>query len=111
MSREGKCSANIFLCSWNIPRNRENRNAGFFIYIDLSPYLSLLADSINVNINGDNHTGAGAPCKHEREFALAQRFLDAGVFLHPGEEHGKAPGWFRLVFSHEEEVLEEGLRR
>jgi len=33
------------------------------------------------------------------------------VFLHPGEEHAKELGWFRLVFSQEEEVLVEGLRR
>ncbi|KAB8273454.1 pyridoxal phosphate-dependent transferase [Aspergillus minisclerotigenes] len=69
-------------------------NAGFFIYIDLSSYLPYPDRSVR-----------------EREFALAQRFLDAGVFLHPGEEHGKEGGWFRLVFAHEEEVLREGLWR
>ncbi|PIG85776.1 aspartate aminotransferase [Aspergillus arachidicola] len=69
-------------------------NAGFFIYIDLSSYLPY----------------PDRPAQ-EREFALAQRFLDAGVFLHPGEEHGKEEGWFRLVFAHEEEVLREGLWR
>ena len=71
-----------------------SRNAGFFIYVDLSPYLPY----------------PGRPVR-EREFALAQRFLDAGVFLHPGEEHGVEAGWFRLVFAHEEEVLRVGLRR
>ncbi|KAB8220707.1 pyridoxal phosphate-dependent transferase [Aspergillus novoparasiticus] len=69
-------------------------NAGFFIYINLSSYLPY----------------PDRPAQ-EREFALAQRFLDAGVFLHPGEEHGKEGGWFRLVFAHEEEVLREGLWR
>ncbi|KAG2418071.1 hypothetical protein HFD88_001171 [Aspergillus terreus] len=69
-------------------------NAGFFIYVDLSPYLP-----------------EGTQTAQEKEFALAQRFLDAGVFLHPGEEHSKTPGWFRMVFSQDEEVLEEGLRR
>lgn len=70
------------------------RNAGFFLYMDLSPYLPTDKNSTR-----------------EQEFALARKFLNAGVFLHPGEEHGKSPGWFRLVFSHEEEVLREGLRR
>ncbi|KAL3461359.1 pyridoxal phosphate-dependent transferase [Aspergillus heterothallicus] len=70
-------------------------NAGFFVYIDLSPYLP----------NG--HTLQS----HEREFALAQRLLDNGLFLHPREEHSKDPGWFRLVYSHDEHVLREGLRR
>ena len=74
----------------------EYRNAGFFIYMDLSPYLPSPEEISNTN---------------EREFALAKKFLDAGVFIHPGEEHGKLPGWFRLVYSHEEEVLQEGLRR
>ncbi|KAL5355193.1 1-aminocyclopropane-1-carboxylate synthase [Aspergillus floccosus] len=69
-------------------------NAGFFLYVDLSPYLP-----------------KGAQTAQEKEFTLAQRFLDAGVFLHPGEEHSKTPGWFRMVFSQDEEVLEEGLRR
>ncbi|KAJ5303505.1 hypothetical protein N7476_010304 [Penicillium atrosanguineum] len=54
-------------------------NAGFFIYVDLSPFLP----------DGD--------FIREQEFALAERFLDAGVFLHPGEEHGKDAGWFRLL--------------
>lgn len=96
-------------CSYNIT---QNRNAGFFIYIDLSPYLALLPGIGTNGINGINGTSkAEAGAGSTREFALAQKFLDAGVFLHPGEEHGKKPGWFRLVFSHEEEVLEEGLRR
>ncbi|KAJ5570570.1 uncharacterized protein N7459_010000 [Penicillium hispanicum] len=69
-------------------------NAGFFIYIDLSPFLPASKESLR-----------------EQEFALAQKFVEAGVFLHPGEEHGKEAGWFRLVFSHDEKTLKEGLRR
>jgi 1-aminocyclopropane-1-carboxylate synthase len=69
------------------------RNAGFFIYVDLSPFLP---DGISTQ---------------EQEFALAQKLVDAGVFLHPGEEHGKDAGWFRLVFSQEESALKEGLNR
>ncbi|KAL5000447.1 pyridoxal phosphate-dependent transferase [Aspergillus recurvatus] len=72
-------------------------NAGFFLYIDLSPYLPTDKDN--------------SLQPQEREFALAQRLLDNGLFLHPGEEHSKEPGWFRLVFSHDEHVLREGLRR
>lgn len=71
-----------------------SRNAGFFVYINLSPFLS----------------NDGSPIQ-EQEFALAQKFFDAGVFLHPGEEHGKDPGWFRLVFSHDEGTTREGLKR
>jgi hypothetical protein len=70
------------------------RNAGFFVYIDLSPYLP----SEDVS-------------PREREFVLAQKLLDAGIFLHPGEEHSTDVGWFRLVFSQDEETLKEGLKR
>ncbi|KAJ5840763.1 uncharacterized protein N7525_005951 [Penicillium rubens] len=70
-------------------------NAGFFVYIDLSPYLP----------------PDGTITPRNREFALAQRLVDAGVFLHPGEEHSRSIGWFRLVFSQEEDTLKEGLNR
>lgn len=66
-------------------------NAGFFIWIDLSRFLS----------NKEQ-----AP-----EFALATEFLKAGVFLHPQEEHSLTPGWFRLVYTQQPHVVKEGLRR
>lgn len=45
------------------------------------------------------------------EQGLAQKLLDNGVGVQPGEEHSEQPGWFRLVFSCDREVLEVGLRR
>jgi hypothetical protein len=80
-SRKGRSSLNI------------SRNAGFFIYVDLSPFLP---EGTSIQ---------------EREFSLAEKFVDAGVFIHPGEEHAKDAGWFRLVFSQDESALKEGLRR
>ncbi|TQB72309.1 hypothetical protein MPDQ_006903 [Monascus purpureus] len=87
-------------------------NAGFFIYINLSPYLPRNIsvkdhDPQNGNNNNDNKSTGDV----HREFALAQHLFDAGVFLHPNEEHAKEPGWFRLVFAHEEDTLQEGLKR
>ncbi|PYI11560.1 aspartate aminotransferase [Aspergillus sclerotiicarbonarius CBS 121057] len=76
-------------------------NAGFFIYIDLSPYLQPPSPPAETH---NNHPSVP-------EFTLAQNLVNAGVFLHPCEEHGMIPGWFRLVFAHEEDVLREGLRR
>ncbi|KAF2736921.1 PLP-dependent transferase [Polyplosphaeria fusca] len=70
-------------------------NAGMFLWIDLSPYLPQSDEISNA----------------EREQALAQRFIDNGVFLQPGEEHALTPGWFRLVYTCKREVLEEGLSR
>lgn len=49
--------------------------------------------------------------ENDAEYALAQKLLDGGVGLHPCEEHGESKGHFRLVFSQEKEVLEEGLKR
>ncbi|KAJ5777736.1 Pyridoxal phosphate-dependent transferase major region subdomain 2 [Penicillium odoratum] len=69
-------------------------NAGFFVYVNFSSFL----------LKDDSPT-------QTQEFKLAQKFLDEGVFLHPGEEHGKDVGWFRLVYSHDELTLREGLRR
>jgi DNA-binding transcriptional MocR family regulator len=75
-------------------------NAGLFVYIDLSPYLS-------------SPILAKQPSNHqEGEFAIAQHLLDNGVFLHPREEHNETPGWFRLVFaSISLDELVEGMSR
>lgn len=74
------------------------RNAGFFIFIDLSPWLR-----INHEDGEDKEVSA--------EQALAQKLLDGGVSVQPGEEHFDRPGWFRIVFSCDREVLEVGLER
>ena len=71
-------------------------NAGFFVWIDLSAYLPPERDGL---------------LQQEREFALAQRFVDVGVFLHPGEEHSLVPGWFRMVYTMERSIVDEGLKR
>lgn len=73
-------------------------NAGFFLYVDLSPWLPAKTAEAHGNL--------------EREFSLAQKLLDGGVGVHPGEEHGEEPGHFRLVFSSfDRDTLGEGLRR
>jgi aspartate/methionine/tyrosine aminotransferase len=68
-------------------------NAGFFLWVDLSPYLP----------NGGT--------RQEREFQLAQKLVDKNIFLHPGEEHSMDAGWFRLVYTTSPEVVTEGLKR
>lgn len=71
-------------------------NAGFFIWLDLSKYLPPESEGST---------------QEQREQALAQKFVDSGVFLQPGEEHALVPGWFRLVFTTDRAVVQEGLRR
>jgi 1-aminocyclopropane-1-carboxylate synthase len=73
---------------------QSSSNAGFFLLIDLRPWLEKSSS------NG-----------HNWEFALAERMLDAGVGLHPGEEHAEEEGQFRLVFTQDRKTLTEGLRR
>lgn len=70
-------------------------NAGLFVWVDLSPYL----------------VKDGSLSKEEREQELAQRTLDKGIALQPGEEHALEAGWFRFVYTVERGVVEEGLRR
>ncbi|KAH8668544.1 pyridoxal phosphate-dependent transferase [Xylariales sp. PMI_506] len=69
-------------------------NAGFFVWVDLSPFLP-----------------EGSASQQDREIALARELVANGVFLHPGEEHSIEPGWFRLVYTQEPDVVNEGLRR
>lgn len=71
-------------------------NAGLFVWVDFSPYLP-------PETSGMSH--------QEREFALAQKTLDGGVFLQPGEEHALRPGWFRMVYTDNPEAVQEGLKR
>lgn len=69
--------------------------AGFFVWVDLSPLLP---------------PSDGVCDDTKRQQMLAQEFVMNGVFLQPGEEHGRV-GWFRMVFSMEREVVDEGLKR
>ncbi|KAH7359711.1 pyridoxal phosphate-dependent transferase [Pyrenochaeta sp. MPI-SDFR-AT-0127] len=80
-------------------RYYEGGNAGFFLWIDMSPFLPLGAP------------GAAALTDAQKEIGLAERLLRSGLVLQPGEEHGVAVGWFRVVFTMERGVVEEGLRR
>ena len=90
-----KCS--LALASKLLIRIYVTSNAGFFVYVDLSPWVVAIPSDVEVG--------------NSREYALAQRLLDGGVGLHPCEEHDELIGHFRLVFSQDKEVLEEGLRR
>ncbi|KAF7946168.1 hypothetical protein EAE96_009171 [Botrytis aclada] len=73
-------------------------NSGFFLWIDLSPFLEI-QDRDNKDL-------------WEAENMLSSELLKAGVEMSAGfAYHNEKPGWFRVIFSDEREVLEEGLRR
>ena len=70
-------------------------NAGFFLVVDLRPFL--------------RHMGKEG---WEAEAALVQKMMGAKVFLTSGEMmKSEEPGWFRVVFSQDQQTLKEGLRR
>lgn len=71
-------------------------NAGFFLWVDLSAWL-------------DEREGEKG---WEEERMLEQRMQEEKVFLTPGRgQASERPGCFRLVFSREEDVVREGIRR
>ncbi|KAM3455415.1 hypothetical protein MY3296_002395 [Beauveria thailandica] len=69
-------------------------NAGLFLWIDLGAHLP-------AELDGEENA----------EFALAKKALAAGVFVHPTEEHANKPGWFRLVYTQDPDMVTEGIRR
>jgi len=75
----------------------DNSNAGFFLWIDLSPYLTTKTDEAK---------------GWEAEAALKKSILEAGVEMSSGAGyHEEKPGWFRVLFTVEKDALEEALKR
>ncbi|KAJ0166684.1 1-aminocyclopropane-1-carboxylate synthase-like protein 1 [Colletotrichum tanaceti] len=83
-------------------------NAGFFVYVDLSPWLPPPPPP---PLPPSPPREERYATDQEREFALAEKILEAGVFLHPCEEHCLAPGWFRVVYTQSQDIIGEGLKR
>ena len=74
----------------------EEGRAGFFLWVDLRAWLA----------------GTRKEDLWQAEKQVNDRFTKAGVFLTPGEvSRAEEPGWFRVVFSWDEETLREGLSR
>jgi aspartate/methionine/tyrosine aminotransferase len=84
-------------------------NAGYFLWVDLSPYLAPDAEEEG---SGKSKGKMGREeWDAEREKELAGRILRGGVWLNPGQERGEKPGWFRLIFSHDKKKVLEGVKR
>ncbi|RMZ03009.1 hypothetical protein D0860_06979 [Hortaea werneckii] len=82
-------------------------NAGFFLWVDLRGWLPPLSPSKS----GEGES-QGKDEGKEREKVLVDRMMEKKVFLTPGMDmFAEEPGFFRLVFSQEEDVVREGLRR
>ncbi|KAL9057920.1 MAG: hypothetical protein Q9162_002047 [Coniocarpon cinnabarinum] len=79
-------------------RYHQGANAGFFLWVDLRPFLPPL--------------DPGMSSEWEREQALAKRMIDHKVFLTNGEGlSAEEPGFFRIIFSHDEETIRVGFKR
>lgn len=77
-------------------RYAEGSNAGFFLWVNLSPWLRVE--------DGED--------KWEREEKLMGRMIEEKVFLtRGGMQASEEGGWFRFVFARKEVVLREGMKR
>ncbi|KAI9729251.1 MAG: hypothetical protein M1834_007043 [Cirrosporium novae-zelandiae] len=75
-------------------------NSGFFLWLDLRGFLPPPEDSIKPQ---DNWKG---------EETLVKRMVANKVYLCDGHcQSAEEAGWFRVIFSHEERALKEGLKR
>ena len=79
-----------------ISRYYPGANAGFFIWIDLRPYLP--------KCSGDN--------PWDGENKLVNKLIENKVFITNGQMlAAEEPGWFRVIFSVDREVIKAGLER
>lgn len=74
-------------------------NAGFFIWIDLRPFLSASPTS-------------SLKARSAAQADLVKRMLKNKIFITDGDDmFAEEPGWFRVIFAQDERVLKEGMRR
>ncbi|KAK2616749.1 hypothetical protein QQS21_000361 [Conoideocrella luteorostrata] len=86
------------------------RNAGLFIWIDLSKIF--LSKSKSKNLDDLLVTGANAEYYKQQEINLVEKCAENKVMISAGHVYmAESYGWFRLTFTVERDALEEGLRR
>lgn len=74
-------------------------NAGFFILVDLRPFLSV---SSNASLSE----------RWKAEDELMERLLKNKVYITNGKDmSAEEPGWFRVIYAQDERVIREGLKR
>ncbi|KAI7212947.1 PLP-dependent transferase [Hortaea werneckii] len=90
----------------------QEANAGFFLWVDLRSWLPPSPPSASAASKSEEGVGEGVEDGKKREKVLVDRMFEKKVFLTPGMDmFAEEPGFFRLVFSQEEDVVREGLRR
>ncbi|KAI7503670.1 PLP-dependent transferase [Hortaea werneckii] len=86
--------------------------AGFFLWVDLRGWLPPPLPLPPLSAARASGVEGGKEEGKKREKILVDRMMEKKVFLTPGMDmFAEEPGFFRLVFSQEEDVIREGLRR
>lgn len=76
-------------------------NAGFFLWIDLRPWLPK-----------KNQRGETIENEWEKEAELSSMIQEKRLYFTDGQSmNAEEAGWFRIIFSQDEEVIKEGLKR
>ena len=123
ISQERLADRNIFtrqLLEKNGLGYYEGANAGFFLWVDLRPFLKKRnASEGPADAQGNLDSEVVKQLKNtdlkdgwDAENELTKRIVEHKVFLTPGQTmFAEEPGWYRLIFSQEKHVLEEGVKR
>jgi aspartate/methionine/tyrosine aminotransferase len=105
-NRQRLASSHRIVAEWakdNGIEYAKNVNAGFFLWVNLGA-----AYQQNTAASG----GAQTSCDDSIEAIVARALLEQKVVLAVGKKFmAERAGWFRIVFSYNEEWLREGLRR
>ena len=95
-------------------------NAGFFLWVDLRRFLKRSNSSkAAADAEGDLDIEVAKEITNlkiedgwDAENDLTKRMIEHKVFLTSGQSmFAEEPGWYRLIFSQDKHVLEEGLKR
>lgn len=95
-----------FLESHGIPYQK-GANAGLFVWVDLLAYLATMTGARSSGDLGSEQEDLWA-----LEARVEAALLQQRVYLASGAAFGSArPGWFRIVFAHDEAYLRRGLEK
>lgn len=107
-----------FLEAHNIPYATPG-GAALFVWVDLGAKLASIeaerTPNTKTTITNSTSASATSTSTHQQtstNAGIAARLVSQKVYLANGDASGsERPGWFRMVFSHPQPYVEEGLRR
>ncbi|KAH6695530.1 putative 1-aminocyclopropane-1-carboxylate synthase [Plectosphaerella plurivora] len=97
-----------FLKDQKIPYEK-GANAGFFVWVDL---FEPIREQVNTAVLNDLGLESSETASRRLEAKLQEALLKNRIFLASGAAFGSdIPGWFRIVFAHDQDYLKLGLGR